>query len=63
MANFDWSRFSVRITVKASVEKLYWCWATKEGIEFWFLRRSDYKKPDGSFFTPKQIEGVLKSIG
>ncbi len=51
MANFDWSRFTVRINVKASTEKLYWCWASKEGIEYWFLRRSDYKKADGSFFT------------
>ncbi len=47
MENFDWSQFSVRINTKASIEKLYWCWATKEGIEYWFLRRSDYKKPDG----------------
>ena len=48
MAEFDWSRFTVRINVKASAEKLYWCWTTKAGIEFWFLRRSDYKKADGS---------------
>jgi len=48
MENFDWSRFTVRINVNASIEKLYWCWATKEGIEYWFLRRSDYKKADGS---------------
>jgi uncharacterized protein YndB with AHSA1/START domain len=50
MANFDWSRFTVRINVKAPTEKLYWCWATKEGIEYWFLRRSDYKKSDGSHY-------------
>lgn len=52
MSNFEWSRFSVRINVKAPIEKLYWCWATKEGIEYWFLRKSDYKKPDGSVHTP-----------
>ena len=50
MADFDWGRFVVRINVKAHPEKLYWCWATKEGIEFWFLRRSDYKKPDGTLY-------------
>ena len=54
MANFDWSRFTVRITVNASAEKLYWCWATKEGIEYWFLRRSDYKKQDGSLYAPDE---------
>lgn len=55
MANFDWSRFSVRINVKASLVKLYWCWATKEGIEYWFLRQSDYKKSDGSLYDAKEF--------
>lgn len=45
---FDWSRFTVRIDVKAPVEKLYHAWATRTGIEYWFLRLSEYKKPDGS---------------
>lgn len=47
MADFDWSRFAVRININASAEKLYRCWATREGIEYWFLRRSEYKKPGG----------------
>ncbi|HMU47664.1 MAG TPA: SRPBCC domain-containing protein [Chitinophagaceae bacterium] len=55
MSNFDWSQFSVRINVKAPLEKLYWCWATKEGIEFWFLRKSDYKKPDGSLHKKNEF--------
>lgn len=48
MSNFNWSRFIVRIAVNASVEKLYWCWATMQGMEYWFLRMSEYIKPDGS---------------
>jgi hypothetical protein len=51
MSNFDWSRFTVRINVKAPTEKLYWCWATKGGIECWFLRKSDYKKSDGTLYN------------
>lgn len=47
MIDFDWSRFMVRINIKAPVEKLYWCWATREGMEYWFLRLSEYKNPDG----------------
>lgn len=43
MSNYDWTKFTVRIPVKASVEKLYWCWATREGMEYWFLRLSEYK--------------------
>jgi len=48
MADFDWKKFTVRVPVNTPVEKLYWCWATREGIEYWFLRMSDYKKPDGT---------------
>ena len=47
MATIDWTTFTVRVPVKASVEKLYWCWATREGIEYWFLRMSEYKKSNG----------------
>ncbi len=48
MSNYDWSRFVTRISIKAPIEKLYWCWATREGMEYWFLRLSEFKKPDGS---------------
>ena len=40
---FDWSRFVVRISVKAPDEKLYNAWATRDGIESWFLRLSEFK--------------------
>ena len=48
MGNYDWSRFVTRISVKAPGEKLYWCWATREGMEYWFLRLSEFKNPDGT---------------
>ncbi|MDP4262719.1 MAG: SRPBCC domain-containing protein [Bacteroidota bacterium] len=44
----DWSRFTVRINVNAPVEKLYHAWVTRSGMESWFLRLSEYKKPGGS---------------
>jgi uncharacterized protein YndB with AHSA1/START domain len=47
MSNFNWDTFTVRVPVKASIEKLYWCWATRAGMEYWFLRLSEYKKPGG----------------
>lgn len=48
MSNYDWSRFVTRISVKAPIEKLYWCWATREGMEYWFLRLSEFTKPGGT---------------
>jgi uncharacterized protein YndB with AHSA1/START domain len=45
---YNWSRFVSRIAVKAPVATLYNAWATRSGIENWFLRMSEYKKPDGN---------------
>ena len=53
----DWSKFTVRVNVKAPINKLYQSWATREGIEEWFLRMSEYKKPDGSLRKPNEFAG------
>jgi hypothetical protein len=48
MSSFDWSSFTVRINIKNnSIEQLYRAWATRGGIEYWFLRMSEYSKADG----------------
>ncbi len=57
MSQHDWSRFTVRIDVKAPVEKLYRAWATRAGMEYWFLRLSEYKKPDGSLRDNEELVG------
>lgn len=43
----DWTTFTVRVPVNASAEKIYGCWATREGMEYWFLRMSAYESPQG----------------
>ena len=47
MSTPDWSRFVTRINVKAPVSVLYNAWATRAGIESWFLRLSEYKSKEG----------------
>jgi uncharacterized protein YndB with AHSA1/START domain len=47
MSTIDWSRFETRIAVNAPAEKIYACWATRSGMESWFLRMSEYKAADG----------------
>jgi hypothetical protein len=54
----DWSRFVVRINVNAPHDKLYQAWATREGMEYWFLRLSEYKKQNGTIC--KNNESVEK---
>lgn len=62
MPTFDWSRFTVRINIiNVPKEKLYWAWATREGIEYWFLRKSEYKKPDSSLYNANEF--VKKGSG
>ncbi len=51
----DWSRFTVRINVNAPVKKLYDAWATRSGIEHWFVRLSEYKKPGGDLRNENQM--------
>lgn len=47
-SSYDWSRFTRKIPVKASMETLYHAWTTREGLERWFLRKAEFTKPDGS---------------
>ncbi len=48
MSEYDWSRFVTRVPINASKQELYDAWATRKGIEHWFLRMSEYKVPDGT---------------
>ncbi|MGC4037169.1 MAG: hypothetical protein QM764_14515 [Chitinophagaceae bacterium] len=42
----DWSRFVVRINIRSTVQELYNAWATRSGMERWFLRLSEYRTPN-----------------
>lgn len=56
MSKFDWSRFTVRINIKnVATEKLYRAWATRAGIEYWFLRKSEYKKTGGGLLSDNEM--------
>lgn len=50
-ADFNWSRFEVRIPVKASPKDLYKAWATRKGLEQWFLRLAEFKTASGLLRT------------
>ena len=58
MSTFNWNRFVVRITVNASPKDLYLAWATRKGLEHWFLRLAEFKtahgllRPATSFIEP-----------
>ncbi|NKI27781.1 SRPBCC domain-containing protein [Arenibacter sp. 6A1] len=39
--------FTKKIYIKTEIEKLYWCWATPQGITSWFLRDARYTAKKG----------------
>jgi len=54
MKNLVWNSFTKKIHIKATVQKLYWCWATEEGICSWFLKNAIYKR-DGNKIVPQEF--------
>ena len=52
MEKLSFDYFTKKIHIKTSLDKLYWCWTTKEGICSWFLRRAEYVTPSGEARRP-----------
>lgn len=47
MEKLTFESFTKKIYIKAPVSRLYWCWATPEGICSWFLSEARYATRDG----------------
>jgi uncharacterized protein YndB with AHSA1/START domain len=56
MQVYDWSRFVLRVPIKASREKIYKAWTSQQGLESWFLRKAEFTKADGQ--TRKDTDSV-----
>lgn len=51
MSHHDWSQFLLRININTEPQKIYDAWATQAGLESWFLRQAEFKRPDGVLRT------------
>lgn len=47
MKNFDWTKFSRKIAVKADLRKIYDAWTIPEELEKWFLSEANYYDESG----------------
>ena len=47
MQTHDWSQFLLRIPINASLQTIYDAWSSQEALESWFLRKAEFKGPDG----------------
>ena len=52
MTTYNWSTFTVRVPVQANPERLYQCWSTRAGMEYWFLRICEYRNAAGMELDP-----------
>ncbi len=48
MENFNWTQFTKKIAVKASIRDMYDAWAMATNIEKWFLKEGVFFHPNGS---------------
>ncbi len=46
MEKFDWTQFTQKIAIKASIKTLYSAWAVPREIEKWFLSDTIFKRDD-----------------
>ncbi|ULQ51640.1 SRPBCC family protein [Flavihumibacter fluvii] len=54
----EWSRFVVRINIRSQRQQLYAAWATRAGMESWFLRSCEFARPDGSLLADHDFAGI-----
>jgi Uncharacterized conserved protein len=47
MANHDWSKFHLRIPIKAHPRKIFDALTTPSGLESWFLKKAIFHSSDG----------------
>lgn len=50
-ATYDWSKFTLRIDIQASVTTIYEAWSSQELLELWFLKTANFTTPEGNTKT------------
>ncbi|MEX0966215.1 MAG: SRPBCC domain-containing protein [Bacteroidia bacterium] len=51
----DWTIFRKRITIEKPMEEVYSAWATKDGMESWFLEKADYRDATDKFRKSNEL--------
>ncbi|SDE31892.1 SRPBCC family protein [Pedobacter soli] len=54
MENFDWTRFTLKVAIKAKLEDIYNAWTTASEIEKWFLADAEFADENGLILNKKQ---------
>jgi uncharacterized protein YndB with AHSA1/START domain len=62
MKELTWDSFTKKIHIDVSLEKLFWCWGTEEGICTWFLRGAEYYRQGKKLGSKKFVKAGDKYI-
>jgi len=54
MENFDWTAFTLKIAIKASLDDIYNAWSKADEIEKWFLRDAEFADENGLILNKNQ---------
>ena len=44
---YDWSKFTLRIDIQASLHAIYEAWTSQEILELWFLKTANFVDANG----------------
>ena len=55
MDTLNFHSFTKKIYINAPLEKLYWCWASSEGLCSWFLREANFAKNQNDNRSPSEF--------
>jgi uncharacterized protein YndB with AHSA1/START domain len=47
MEDYNWKRFTKRITIHTSPQSIYDAWSSQQGLESWFLRLAEFRSSSG----------------
>ncbi len=48
MADYDWSRFTLKINIRAEAASIYDAWTIPEQLEQWLVRSARFKRTNGT---------------
>lgn len=55
MEKQEWSKFKLRVNIKAKPQEAYAAWITSEALESWFLRKAIFRDPQGKIREKNSI--------
>lgn len=48
MKNFDWTSYTKKIAIRASIADIYNAWTKSSELETWFLQKVEFYNPEGT---------------